>query len=139
MNRRQFMYTSGMAASLLSGSEEKTKLGLVRSTHAKLRQPAPVYDALSYAQVRDMVFRAIELGAPQAGSLGQKIAAGSWVVIKPNIVFLRPHPAYAQGDITDFRVTRAVLEYVATHSKAGRVTIAEAAPIAGPRTGPRTT
>ncbi|MDX1982760.1 MAG: DUF362 domain-containing protein [Bryobacteraceae bacterium] len=124
MNRRHFLMSTG-AAAMLQGAEEKTRLGLVRSTHARLRQPAPLDQELSDAQVREMVFRAIELGSPGAGSLEAKIRPGSWLVIKPNIVFLRPHPAYAKGDITDFRVTRAVLEYVATRSRASRITIAE--------------
>ncbi len=125
MHRREFLLTAAAAAALPAAPEGKTKLGLVRSTHAKLRSPAPLDDELSYEQVRDMVFQAIEYGAPRAGSLEAKIKPGSWVVLKPNIVFLRPHPSYAKGDITDFRVTKAVLEYVATRSKAGRITIAE--------------
>lgn len=126
MNRRNFLLTTAAAAALpAAAASEKTRLGFVRSTHAKLHSPAPLDDPLSYEQVRDMVFQAIEYGAPRAGSLEAKIKPGSWVVLKPNIVFLRPHPSYAKGDITDFRVTRAVLEYVATRSKAGRITIAE--------------
>jgi uncharacterized protein (DUF362 family) len=126
MNRREFFLSTTAGASLLAGAtESKTRIGLVRSTHSKLVQPASLEDALTYEQVRDMVFTAIDYGAPSAGSLAAKIKPGSWVVIKPNIVFLRPHPSYAPGDVTDFRVTRAVLEYVATRSRAGRVTIAE--------------
>ncbi|MBI4906883.1 MAG: DUF362 domain-containing protein [Acidobacteria bacterium] len=124
MNRRQFL-AAGAFAAALPGAPDKTCLGLVRSTHSKLRQPASLETELTDAQVREMVFRAIDLGAPRAGSLAAKIRPGSWVVIKPNIVFLRPHPSYAIGDITDFRVTRAVLEYVARHSQAGRITVAE--------------
>jgi uncharacterized protein (DUF362 family) len=125
MNRRDFLFASSAAMALPAFAAGNTRLGLVRSTHAKLRQPAPLDDALTGSQVREMVFRAIEYGAPRAGSLEAKIKPGSWVVLKPNIVFLRPHPSYAPGDITDFRVTRAVLEYVATRSRAGRITIAE--------------
>jgi hypothetical protein len=36
-----------------------------------------------------------EYGAPRAGSLEAKIRSGAWVVVKPNIVFLRPHPKLA--------------------------------------------
>jgi uncharacterized protein (DUF362 family) len=72
-----------------------------------------------------MVWKAIEYGKPRAGSLEAKIRPGSWVVIKPNIVFLRPQGGYTSGDITDIRVTKAVLEYVASKSRAGRITIAE--------------
>ncbi|MBL8232492.1 MAG: DUF362 domain-containing protein [Bryobacterales bacterium] len=131
MNRRQFFLSSAGASLMgtvgrLSGAPDTpTRFGLVRSTHSRLVQPASLEDALTYTQVRDMVFQAIEYGAPKAGSLAAKIKPGAWVVLKPNIVFLRPHPAYAKGDVTDFRVTRAVLEYVATRSRAGRITIAE--------------
>ena len=131
MNRRQF-FLSSAGAGLLAGSsrltaapEGSTRFGLVRSTHARLVEPVSLDDPLTYRQVRDMVFKAIEYGAPRAGSLEAKIKPGAWVVLKPNIVFLRPHPSYAKGDITDFRVTRAVLEYVATRSRAARITIAE--------------
>ncbi|MBL8177174.1 MAG: DUF362 domain-containing protein [Bryobacterales bacterium] len=125
MHRREFLLTTAASAALSGATEEKTRLGLVRSTHRKLRAPAALDDALTYEQVRDMVFKAIEYGAPHAGSLEARIKPGSWVVLKPNIVFLRPHPSYAKGDVTDFRVTKAVLEYVASRTKAGRVTIAE--------------
>lgn len=125
MHRRDFLLTTAAAAALPAATGARTKIGFVRSTHGKLRAPAPLDDGLTYEQVRDMVFQAIEYGAPRAGSLEAKIKPGSWVVLKPNIVFLRPHPSYAKGDITDFRVTKAVLEYVATRSRAGRITIAE--------------
>ena len=72
-----------------------------------------------------MVWQAIEYGRPRAGSLEAKIKPGSWVVIKPNIVALRPLGFYRTSDITDMRVTKAVLEYVAGKSKAARVTVAE--------------
>lgn len=72
-----------------------------------------------------MVWKAIEYGHPHAGSLQAKIKSGSWVVIKPNIVGLPPRPSYRAGDVTDLRVTKAVLEYVAEKSRASRITVAE--------------
>ncbi|MBK5292260.1 MAG: DUF362 domain-containing protein, partial [Acidobacteriia bacterium] len=72
-----------------------------------------------------MVWKAIEYGRPAAGSLEAKIKPGSWVVIKPNLVFLMSQSGYRTGDTTDLRVIRAVLEYVAEKSKAARITIAE--------------
>ena len=125
MKRRDFFFSTASAAVLSAALDFKTRLGLVRSNHKRLARPAPLEDTLSYEQVRDMVFQAIDYGSPDAGSLAQKIKPGAWVVVKPNIVFLRPHPSYAPGDITDLRVTRSVLEYVATRSGAARVTIAE--------------
>ncbi len=127
-NRRQFLSVSAQtlaAASLHGMAAGKPRIGVVRSTHGKLAHPASPEDPLNYEQVREMVWKAIEYGKPRAGSLEAKIKPGSWVVIKPNYVFLRPQGGYAPGDVTDLRVTRAVLEYVARKSRAGRITIAE--------------
>jgi uncharacterized protein (DUF362 family) len=127
IGRREFILASAhaLAAASLAGSDSRPRLGLVRSSHARLGHPSPVEDPLDYARVREMVWKAIEYGRPRAGSLGAKIRPDSWVVIKPNIVFLRPQGGYRSGDVTDFRVTAAVLEYVAQKTRAGRVTIAE--------------
>ncbi|MBI3665424.1 MAG: DUF362 domain-containing protein [Acidobacteria bacterium] len=131
-NRREFILASTQAAAVASLrglgpviEPDKSRVGLVPSTHSRLPRPASLEDPLDYTRVRDMVWQAIEYGRPQAGSLEAKIRSGSWVVIKPNIVFLKPQQGYRSGDITDLRVTRAVLEYVARKSRAGRITIAE--------------
>jgi uncharacterized protein (DUF362 family) len=127
-NRREFLTVSAQAlaaASLGGAPSGKPRIGLVASTHAKLSRTASLDDPLDYELVREMVWKAIEYGKPKSGSLEAKIKPGSWVVIKPNYVFLRPQSGYAPGDVTDLRVTRAVLEYVASKSRAGRVTIAE--------------
>lgn len=119
-NRRQFLAVS--AAPLLAApSEGQPRIGFVPSTHAKLRRPTSLEDRLDYDRVRDMVWKAIEY----AGGFGPRIKPGAWVVVKPNIVFLRPFSGYCPGDITDLRVTKAVVEYVARNSKAGRITVAE--------------
>jgi uncharacterized protein (DUF362 family) len=123
LNRREFLLTASAAA--LAGPPEKSRVGLVSSSHTRLMRPAPEDHRLDYDRVRDMVWQAMEYGRPRAGSLEAKIRPGSWVVIKPNIVFLRPQPSYRPGDVTDMRVTRAVLEYVARRSQAGRITVAE--------------
>ncbi len=125
--RRDFLLLSaqaGLAAAARLPSE-KPRVGFVRSNHPKLARPSSLEDPLDYERVRDMVWKAIEYAPTRAGRLEQKIPRGSWVVIKPNIVFLRPQPSYAPGDITDMRVTQAVLEYVARFSQARRITIAE--------------
>ena len=124
LNRREFLLTSA-ATAYARGESGKPRVGMVQSTHGKLIKPASLEDPLDYEKVRDMVWKAIEYGKARAGSLEKKIKPGSWVVIKPNIVFLRPQPSYRTGDVTDLRVTRAVLEYVAQKSKARRITIAE--------------
>ncbi|MEZ5356388.1 MAG: DUF362 domain-containing protein [Bryobacteraceae bacterium] len=128
LSRRQIFQTAAGAAAfraMASGAAGRTRLGLVPSSYAKLRRPGSQDDTLDYERVRDMVWTAIGLGAPAAGSLDAKIKPGSWVVVKPNIVGLRGREFYRTGDITDMRVTRAVLEYVARFSRAGRITLAE--------------
>jgi uncharacterized protein (DUF362 family) len=124
MNRREFLAMPA-ATALLAADNRKQRVGLVHSSHSKLARPSSGEDPLDYERVRDMVWKAIEYGKTRAGSLEKKIKPGSWVVIKPNIVFLRPQGAYTTGDVTDLRVTRAVVEYVARKSRAGRITIAE--------------
>jgi uncharacterized protein (DUF362 family) len=129
VSRRAFFAASaqGLAALSLRGSPpEKARIGLVASSHSKLAKPSAIEDPLDYARVRDMVWKAIEYGRPQAGSLEAKIKPGAWVVIKPNWGSLPPRQAYfTLGDTTDMRVVGAVLEYVATKSRAARITIAE--------------
>jgi hypothetical protein len=124
VNRRQFL-ASAAAAPLGRPAESKSLVGLVQSTHAKLPAPASPEDPLDYAKVRAMVWQAIDYARPRAGSLEAKIPAGAWVVIKPNLCFLRPQGGYAPGDITDLRVLKAVVEYVARRSRARRITVAE--------------
>jgi uncharacterized protein (DUF362 family) len=131
-NRREFLFSSAASGLLVPAAYSaanmatgKTKIGLVRSDYTKLTRRASPEADLDYPIVRDMVWKAIEYGAPRAGSLEQKIKPGSWVVIKPNIVAIRPLTWYRKGDITDFRVTQAVFEYVAARSKARRITLAE--------------
>lgn len=128
LSRREFLLSSAQSAAALSFAgrsaavpTEKTRIGLVQSTHRRLIEPVSPEHPLDYARVRAMVWQAIAY----AGGFEQRIRPGSWVVIKPNIVFLRPQPGYRSGDITDFRVTRAVLEYVARYSPAARITVAE--------------
>lgn len=104
---------------------QKTRVAIVASTHVKLSKPSSIEDPLDYPRIRDMVWRAIEYGRPRAGSLEAKIKSGSWVVIKPNIIGLLPRRTYRTGDVTDLRVTKAVLEYVAEKSRASRITVAE--------------
>ena len=126
--RRDFLIASAQAAAalpLLGMAQAKPRVGLVQSTHKRLAKPVPADHPLDYELVRDMVWRAIDYGRPRAGSLEAKIKPGSWVVIKPNIVYLKTQSSYRTGDITDLRVARAVLEYVAKNSKAGRITLAE--------------
>jgi uncharacterized protein (DUF362 family) len=126
--RRQLLGASaqGLALMALRAAETaKTRIGFVTSAHPKLTKPSNAEDPLDYPRVREMVWKAIEYGRPRAGSLEAKIKPGAWVVVKPNLVGLPMRPSYTQGDVTDMRVTHAVMEYVAEKSRAGRITLAE--------------
>lgn len=104
---------------------ENSVVGIVQSSHGELSDPVPIDQPLTYEQVKEMVWIAIEYGHPKSGGLGTIIPKGAWVVIKPNIVFIQPQGSWRVGDTTDLRVVRAVFEYVAEHSFAGRITLAE--------------
>jgi len=126
LNRREFLIASGCAAAGFALPDvPKSRIGFVRSSHAKLARAVSVEGPLDDAVVRDMVWKAIEYGRPASGSLESRIRPGAWVVIKPNIAFLGSQESYRSGDVTDFRVTKAVIEYVASKSRAGRITVAE--------------
>ncbi len=126
LNRREFLIASGCAvAGLACPVSPKGRIGLVLSSHKKLAHPTSLENPLDYRKIRDMVWKVIEYGKPAGGSLESKIRPGSWVVVKPNIAFLGSQKSYRSGDITDFRVTKAVLEYIARKSRAKRITVAE--------------
>lgn len=112
LNRRAFLRTAALtsAVPVLGADTGKPRIGLIRSDHPGLPRPTSPADPLDYPRVRDMVWRAIEYGRPNARSLEDKIPEGAWVVVKPNIVFLKPQEDYTTGGITDFRVTGAVVE-----------------------------
>ena len=116
-SRRELLRSSAQvmagALALRGAGTGKGRVGLVTSSHSKLAKPSSIEDPLDYPRVRDMVWKAIEYGRPRAGSLEAKIKPGCWVVIKPNIGSLPPRQSYRTGDVTDMRVVRAVLEYVA--------------------------
>ena len=77
---------------------EKTRVGVVHSTHKGLAKPVSPEHPLDYELVRDMVWKAIGYGKPAAGSLEAKIKPGSWVVLKPNYCYLPgTQPGYRTG------------------------------------------
>ncbi|HYM06367.1 MAG TPA: DUF362 domain-containing protein [Terriglobales bacterium] len=124
ITRRGFLLASAQTVAALpfaGVTAAKTRIGLVESTHRRLAQPASPEDPLDYDRVRAMVWKAIDY----AGGMADRIRPGSWVVVKPNIVFLRPQQGYRSGDITDMRVTQAVVEYIARNAQPARITVAE--------------
>jgi len=140
INRREFLVRSAETATALSLARAgmmpaRTKIGFVASTHPRLEHRSSLEDPLDYVRIRDTVWRAIEY----SGGFTGRIHPGSWVVIKPNIVFLKPQAGYRSGDITDFRVTKAVAEYVALNSRAACIAVAEGGSYRSLRTRQRTT
>ncbi|MFB3827342.1 MAG: DUF362 domain-containing protein [Bryobacteraceae bacterium] len=133
LNRREFLISGPAAGAAAAADGPKPRIGLVSSGHRKLLRPLSQEDPLDYEAVRDMVWTAIGYGKTRAGKLEARIPAGCWVVVKPNIVFLPPQGGYRPGDITDLRVTKAVVEYVARHSRAARITVAEGGSYRGAR------
>jgi hypothetical protein len=123
--RRGFLLSSAAVLAASAKAPERSRIGFVHSSHRRLLKPVSTDHALDYELVRDMVWKAIGYGKPAAGSLAAKIKPGSWVVLKPNYCFLPGQPMYRTGDVTDLRVLRAVIEYLARYSHARRITIAE--------------
>ena len=103
---------------------ENSSVAVVRSDNSLLSLPVAPDEPLDYEQIKEMVWNAIEMAPTKLGLLPAIIPAQSWVVVKPNMVFIKPQNDYSLGDITDPRVTRAVLEYLAEYSQARRITLA---------------
>jgi hypothetical protein len=120
----------GIVLSSFTGSEDHdgTKI-------EGLADPAPLDAELSAGQIDAMLRKAISLGTTRRGGLTALVAPDDWVVIKPRIETcyeLGPggdtnsayHP-YIRGSVTDLRVVRSLLEFLAEHKCGARFTIAE--------------
>lgn len=98
-----------------------------------LARPRPVDAWLSYEEIDAMVRKAIELGNTRRGGLASIVAPDDWVVIKPDVSAcygLGPadgpsHCPYVHGTVTDLRVVKSVISFLAERKRAGRITIAE--------------
>jgi uncharacterized protein (DUF362 family) len=106
----------GIVLSSFTGSEDHdgTKI-------PGLADPAPVDAELSAGQIDAMLRKAISLGTSRRGGLAAIVASDDWVVIKPRI---QTDP-YLRGSITDLRVVRSLIEFLAEHKCGARFTIAE--------------
>ncbi|MBN2000471.1 DUF362 domain-containing protein [candidate division KSB1 bacterium] len=83
-----------------------TKVSIVRSDDPELSNPISVDEtSISYAEIEDMVRRAIEL----AGGFDWVIQPGDIVLLKPNIV--DPEPP-GSGEVTDVRVIKALIKII---------------------------
>lgn len=100
-----------------------------------LADPSPVDSELSASQIDAMLRKAISLGTTRRGGLAAIVASDDWVVIKPRIeTCYEPGPGgdgggdrhrYLRGSVTDLRVVRSLIEFLAEHRCGARVTIAE--------------
>ncbi|MFC1561198.1 DUF362 domain-containing protein, partial [Candidatus Latescibacterota bacterium] len=120
---------------------EKPLVSIAASNEPLLRNPAPLDIELTYQQVRDVVWLALDRDTSPR-SLLNIVKKDSWVVIKTNIVrvvWLSPegyygHPGLApdferEEDalalVTDLRVIKAIAEYLIEKIAPRRITIAE--------------
>ncbi|MBT3346771.1 MAG: DUF362 domain-containing protein, partial [Gemmatimonadetes bacterium] len=101
-------------------------VAVLRSDSEMLSNPAGADAELSYAQIQDMVWLAIEL-VPVKGDfpLPAIISPGDWVVVTPQMTLIPPQSNNdSRGEITDPRVVLAVLEYLGRFTTAGRISLA---------------
>ncbi|MFC1693349.1 DUF362 domain-containing protein [Candidatus Latescibacterota bacterium] len=159
MKRREFIKTT-TTGSLLSGigldqlthqkeacaaqqmtDGDKPLVTIAASNESELRNPAPLDVELTYEQIRDITWLALDRDT-SSRSLLNIVKKDSWVVIKTNIVrivwlskegyygrpglapnFEREQDALAL--VTDLRVIKAVTEYLIEKIAPRRITIAE--------------
>lgn len=114
--QRTFRFVDALSAATPSGS---SVVGLIASDYERLERPVPRDEELSVAQVEEMVRYAVAM----AGGLYSRIPPDAeWILVKPNIVELKPR---GSGVITDWRVVRALLKIVHEVVPEARITIAE--------------
>ena len=100
-----------------------------------LSEPKPPGADLTSAQIDAMALKAIELAATRQGDFASLVEAEDWVVIKthiPSCYGLTPetkdggaHQAYIPGAVTDPRIVRAVISYLAGRKRGLRFTVVE--------------
>ncbi|RKY63819.1 MAG: hypothetical protein DRP99_03335, partial [Candidatus Latescibacterota bacterium] len=114
-----WLLASALLSAPLVGADGRAIVGVVRSDHPGLTNPAPPDSPLTYAQIEELVRTAVQ----EAGGLEGVVEPDHrWIVIKPNIV--EPKPS-GSGVITDCRVVKAVVELVHEMAPEAKVTIAE--------------
>jgi uncharacterized protein (DUF362 family) len=111
----------GIVLSSFTGSEDHDG-----SRIQGLADPSPADAGLSAGQIDAMLRKAISLGTTRRGGLAAIVAPDEWVVIKPRIeTCYEPGPGYIRGSVTDLRVVRSLIEFLAEHKCGARFTIAE--------------
>ncbi|MCD6334630.1 MAG: DUF362 domain-containing protein [Candidatus Latescibacteria bacterium] len=115
-NESRYTIVDAVSAATRPG---QSVVGVIRSDFEQLKEAVSPDSALTEAQVEHMVRYAISM----AGGLHTIIEPGTdWVVIKPNIVELKPR---GSGVITDCRVVKALVKIVHGIVPEARITIAE--------------
>jgi hypothetical protein len=100
-----------------------------------LEHPRPVDADLSSGEIDAMVRKAIELAATRSGDLASMVEPDAWVVIKthiPSCFGLTPetrdggaHQPFIRGAVTDLRIVRTVISYLAERKRGLRFTVVE--------------
>jgi uncharacterized protein (DUF362 family) len=160
MRRREFMRRGAVAAPLATGMKaadfcsaaqaspaspdsERPVVAVAASNEHSLAVPAELDELLTYDQVREVVWLALDRDTSER-NLRTIVTTDSWVVLKPNIVTI---PTAENGDpggwfmitahrdgtehwglVTDLRVIKAVAEYLIDRIAPRRITIAEGPP-----------
>jgi hypothetical protein len=126
-----FWETGNDAVDAVTTASPMAQVSIIRSDYAGLERPVPTTQALTSAEIQDMVYTAIETDqdgtsgiARLSRIIGDKIEAQGtcWVAVKANIVF-EPGQTYMKGDQTDPRIMGAVLSYLAERTDATRISL----------------
>ncbi|MFC1551904.1 DUF362 domain-containing protein [Candidatus Latescibacterota bacterium] len=162
MKRREFIKRSAATVPIITGGEQALNyphdvtaatggrtsggtplVAVAGSNDTALDNPAPLDELLSYRQVRDIVWLALDRDTSDR-NLSSIVQKDSWVVVKPNIVVIPGSIAGESGEwpmvsqhredtehwglVTDLRVIKALIEYLIEHIGPRRITIAEGPP-----------
>ena len=133
-------------ASPLDTPGYRAQVSIAASNEPDLPDPVALDAPVTYSQVRDVVWRALNRDTTDR-NLKRQVTKDSWVVLKPNIVTIpisyykfpngRKSPNWNRvpeddegvtehwGLVTDLRVIKAVAEYLIEHVGPKRLTIAE--------------
>lgn len=148
-SRRQFISMLGVSAALAQQKQDEViatatqdatpRVGIVLSSFAGgeehdgtklvgLAAPKPVDAELDEKFIDAWVRKAIEMGATRAAELRQMIEPEDWVAVKVNIATCYGAEAGAKflpGSVSDLRVVRSVIRYLAEHNCGSRITLVE--------------
>ncbi len=162
MKRREFMIKGALSTQVIAGIKaaeyistkdvaaaqggfvsDRPIVGTAGSNDPALPHPAQLDELLTYQQVRDVVWLALDRDTSDR-NLPSIVQTDSWVVIKPNIVVIpvggdhEPNGWFMVSDhregtehwglVTDLRVVKAVAEYLVERIGPRRITIAEGGP-----------